>query len=90
MEASRACVSPLFRNAIKVSVGRYVQSLALGLAQAVNPITTRALSTTRGWTSDPSGTMNPALDCNLANPAANGACGTFDEPCAAKPPRSDP
>lgn len=69
------------KTAVKGSMGRYVQSVALGLAQAVNPISNgRPLSTTRSWTSNPSGTMDPTLDCNLRNPAANGTCGPILNP----------
>jgi hypothetical protein len=70
------------KTAIKASIGRYVIADSYTIARAVNPestvVTTPAAS--RPWTSDPAGQLDPRLDCNLANPAANGTCGALSNP----------
>jgi hypothetical protein len=63
------------KTAIKGSIGRYVLADGYTIARAVNPEFTFVNTGTRSWTSDPSNQLNPFLDCNLANPAANGSCG---------------
>jgi hypothetical protein len=47
------------------------------MAAALNPVNTSVNSVTRSWTADPSGVLNPFLDCNLQNPVANGTCGAI-------------
>jgi hypothetical protein len=64
------------KTALKFSVNRYVQSQTLALANANDPVVTSVLSATRTWT-DTSGTFNPANDCDLSNPNANGGCGAI-------------
>ena len=58
------------RTALKWNLGRFIEAMATGLAQAVNPATANQ-STTRAWT-DTNG--NFIADCDLANPRANGEC----------------
>jgi hypothetical protein len=62
------------KTAVKVSLSRYVVGETTAFALANSPINTSVNSVTRTW-NDPTGTFNPYLDCNLANPVANGACG---------------
>ncbi len=59
------------KTALKGSLSRYVEGLASGFPEAVNPITQNA-SATRSW-GDTNGNFIP--DCNLSNAAANGECG---------------
>jgi len=68
------------KTAIKGSIGRYVIADAYTIARAVNPENTTVNSTTRTWNSDPAGQLDPRLDCNLANPLANGTCGPIAQP----------
>jgi hypothetical protein len=62
------------KTALKGSLNKYVGGVATGIAEALNPVNATINKTTRSWT-DISGTGNPANDCNLLNPAANGGCG---------------
>ena len=64
------------KTAVKVSLNRYVESLAAGagLPAAVNPLNNIVNSTTRSW-SDLDGDFVP--DCNLVEPAANAECGAM-------------
>src|SRR5262249_47355791 len=60
------------RTALKASLGRYVGKMAVGVAEANNPIATSVNSVTRNW-SDANGNYIP--DCDLRNFGANGECG---------------
>ena len=62
------------RTAVKVSLNRYVESLAAGagLPAATNPLNGIVSSTTRNW-GDADRDFVP--DCNLRLPTANGECG---------------
>jgi hypothetical protein len=62
------------KTALKATWSRYVNGETIGIAAANNPVITSVNNATRTW-NDISGTFNPFLDCNLANPAANGGCG---------------
>jgi hypothetical protein len=64
------------KTALKVSLSRYVVGETTAFALANSPVNTSVNSVTRTW-NDISGTYNPYLDCNLANPAANGGCGAI-------------
>ena len=68
------------KTAIKGSIGRYVVADGYTIARAVNPVQSTINSTTRNWTADPAGQLDPRLDCNLQNPAANGSCGAIAAP----------
>ena len=68
------------KTAIKASIGRYVVADAYTIARAVNPEQSTINSTTRTWSADPAGQLDPRLDCNLANPLANGSCGAVAAP----------
>jgi Carboxypeptidase regulatory-like domain/TonB-dependent Receptor Plug Domain len=68
------------KTALKASIGRYVIADGYSIARAVNPENTTINSTTRSWTADPAGQLDPRLDCNLANPLANGTCGGLTFP----------
>jgi len=68
------------KTAIKGSIGRYVIADGYSIARAVNPVTSTINSTTRTWTADPAGQLDPRLDCNLQNPLANGTCGPLAAP----------
>jgi hypothetical protein len=73
------------KTAVKASIGRYVIGESYTLARAVNPVQSTVNSVTRTWAS-PTGTLNPFLDCDLTNPAANSrvpgqpACGAINNP----------
>jgi hypothetical protein len=73
------------RTALKASIGRYVIGESYTIARAVNPVQSTVNQVTRTWSS-PSGTFNPFVDCDLANPAANSrfpgqvACGPINNP----------
>jgi hypothetical protein len=62
------------RMALKVSIGRYTRKTGVDIAGANNPIVTSVNEVTRAWT-DSNGNYVP--DCNLANRAANGECGPY-------------
>jgi len=72
------------KTAIKASIGRYVVADSYTIARAVNPEFSTINSTSRTWSADPSGQLNPFLDCDLANPAANGTCGPVSTPTFGK------
>jgi hypothetical protein len=65
------------KTALKGTFSRFVGGETIGMAAALNPVNTSVNSVTRPWTSDPAGQLNPFLDCNLQNPAANGSCGAI-------------
>jgi hypothetical protein len=65
------------KTALKGVLSRYVGGETIAMAANNNPINTSTNSVARTWTSDPGGTFNPYLDCNLTNPAANGTCGAI-------------
>lgn len=58
------------RTALKGSVSRYIEGVAGGFPEAVNPITANA-QTVRTWTDT---NQNFLPDCDLSNQAANGEC----------------
>ena len=60
------------RTALKMSVGRYVEVLAVDLTAAINPINTSINQVNRTW-GDANGNFVP--DCNLNSPLSNGECG---------------
>jgi hypothetical protein len=68
------------KTAIKGAIGRYVLADGYTIANALNPEATTINTTTRTWNGDPSGQLNPFLDCNLTNPLANGTCGPIAAP----------
>lgn len=68
------------KTALKASIGRYVVADAYTIARAVNPEFSTINTATRSWLADPSGKYDPRLDCNLANPLANGTCGPVSPP----------
>jgi hypothetical protein len=73
------------KTAVKASVGRYVIGESYTIARAVNPMLSTVNTVTRTWAS-PTGTLNPFLDCDLTNPAANSrvpgqvGCGAISNP----------
>ena len=73
------------KTAIKASIGRYVVADGYTIARAVNPVQSTINSTTRTWTSDPAGQLDPRLDCDLANPLANRSCGPLANPSFGTP-----
>ena len=73
------------KTAVKASIGRYVIGDSYTLARAINPVLSTVNTVTRTWAS-PTGTLNPFLDCDLTNPAANSrvpgqvGCGAISNP----------
>jgi hypothetical protein len=68
------------KTALKASIGRYVIADAYTIARALNPEFSTINQTSRPWNSDPGGQLDPRLDCDLANPAANRSCGAMQFP----------
>ena len=62
------------RTALKVSLGRYLEQLGVGIPAANNPVVTSVLNVNRTW-SDTNGNYVP--DCELGNFALNGECGAI-------------
>src|SRR5262245_38918959 len=63
------------RTALKASLGRYVEVMAVELINANNPITASVNSVNRTW-ADANANFRP--DCDLRSPLANGECGQID------------
>ena len=59
------------RTALKVSLGRYVETNGLTLVSANNPITLSLTQVNRSWND---ANLNYVPDCDLTNFAANGEC----------------
>ena len=63
------------KTALKASLGRYVEVMAVELTNLINPITTSVNTVNRTW-GDANGNFAP--DCDLRDPLANGECGQND------------
>lgn len=72
------------KTALKVTVNKYLAAESIEVANALNPVLASVNSVTRTW-SDPSGTYNPFLDCDLTNPNANGGCGAISNKAFGSP-----
>jgi hypothetical protein len=64
------------RTAIKGSIGRFVQSMGVGVTELVNPQLALTVSSIRTW-ADANHDFVP--NCDLTNPAANGECGALTD-----------
>jgi hypothetical protein len=64
------------RTAVKVSLGRFVESARVSLTDANNPVTTSVTSVNRTW-NNTAGDYIP--HCDLTNFAANGECGPISD-----------
>ena len=65
------------RTAVKGSIGRYVQSMGVGITEQMNPQLAIPLTATRTWT-DTNGNYVP--DCDLTpTTGANGECGALSD-----------
>lgn len=63
------------RTALKVAVGKYVNSIGSNLMIRYHPALTLVTQADRSW-SDSNGNFVP--DCNMTNAAANGECGALN------------
>ena len=70
------------KTAIKASWGRYLYGEAGGTTRNIDPAAAVVTSTSRSWT-DANRDYIPL--CDLANPAANGECGPFNNPSFGSP-----
>ncbi len=64
------------RTAVKVSLGRFVESRAASLTTANNPIATSVTTVNRTWNDV---NRNYVPDCNLTNFSTNGECGPVSD-----------
>ena len=73
------------KTALKASFGRYVAEEILNTAHANNPLIASNASATRAWNdySAPASAGYYTPDCDLTNPAANGATGPNGPTCGA-------